>query len=271
MNSDLVQKNINKFLSQVETQICNSLVAEKDRFPSCDKLLNKFNNQSATWKIKGADLTNDIVAMTNELCLARLILERLKCNRLEYEPIPALNNTQKTIDFRISMDNGNTIYCDIKTVQPREQDDWEKFEQHKRFFPNNTEVILDNKWLGGEIWHNWYNSRGAFLTYTREFENKISTYDIADNTYFAMIFCSDGFDWRVNHLEDFADFYFTKRHNPDDKFSVMEDEFIRDEKITFLRNINRFAYFERPKIDIKETDFICPVRGPWIENRWVSC
>lgn len=269
MNNNEIQKNINYFLSQVDANLCKQLENKKNRFPSCDNLLGKFRGQENVWKVQGVDLVNDMVAMTNELCLANLILDKVACKKLDYEPKPDSNNSKKTIDFRISMNSGNIIYCDVKTVQPLVQDDWEKFEKHKKLFPSNVEVILDKDALGGEIWHNKYNSRQAMLNYALEFENKIPTYKANNRTYFVMIYCGDGFDWRPDHLEDFVDFYFTGKHNPDDPFSEMENKFIADNP-TFLKNINRFAYFERPKNSIKGTKFICPVRGPWIEKGWVS-
>ena len=270
MNASEIQNNINNFLSEVEKDFCNPLASQKNRFPSCDKLLNKFNSQREKWEVNGVDLTDDIVAMTNELCLANLILSEVKYNKLNYEPKPDLKNSKETIDFRISMNNGNIIYCDVKTIQPIVQDDWKKFIKHKEFFPKNNEVILDKDWLGGEIWHNWYNSRQAILNYSLEFEKKILTYNFTDRTRFVMICCSDGFDWGITHLEDFVYFYSTGSNNPDDKFSTMEKKFITDKNITFLKNINCFAYMERPKTKLKVSKFICPVRGPWIENRLVN-
>lgn len=270
MNSKMVQENINNFLLQVGTEHCVPLENKKKYFLSCDKLLKKFRDQQKVWKKSGHSLVNDIVSITNELCIANLILRDTKVTRLEYEPNPTHSNSQKTIDFKVLMKNGKIIYFDVKTIQPLIQNDWEKFKKHKNLFPENIEVILDKKCLGGEIWHNFYASRQAMLHYALEFEEKILSYNKNDKTYFVMFFCGDGFDWGVSHLENFADFYSTGKHNPDDAFSKMENKFINDKKITFLKNINFFAYLERPKTNIKETKYICPVRGPWIENRWVS-
>ena len=83
-----------------------------------------------------------------------------------------------------------------------------------------------------------------------------------------MAFCGDGFDWHLDELGDFADFYKTGSHNPDDPFQKMENYDIEKEQIKLQRNINGFCYLERPKTEAKIARFICSIRGPWIENRW---
>ncbi len=83
-----------------------------------------------------------------------------------------------------------------------------------------------------------------------------------------MVFCSDGFDWRWDKLEDFADFYKTGRYNPDDPFRNMESHYIENKKISLQKNITAFCYLERPKTQTKIEKLICPIQGPWIANRW---
>lgn len=267
------KEHIADYLSKVENELCIPLKNGGERFLNVADLLNRFHDIRDIEKQLKSDnksFINQIIEITNELCLAKLILDDLKnkCCKLIYEPPPNPGNFLKTIDFCASMENGHTIYCDVKTIQPDTIDDWGKFEDAKErvLFPENVNVILDKECLGGEFWHNSYSSRGRMLEYTIELEKKIKNYEIADNTYFIMAFCGDGFDWHLDELEDFADFYKTGRHNPDDPFQKMENYDIEKEQIKLQRNINGFCYLERPKTEPIIARFICPVRGPWIEN-----
>ena len=75
-------------------------------------------------------------------------------------------------------------------------------------FPKNTELVLDQEFEGGEIFHDYFAARGRFLEYTKEFEEKIEQILHHDQYIFKMVFCGNG-KWHQSHLEDFADFYRT--------------------------------------------------------------
>ena len=178
---------------------------------------------------------------------------------------------KKTIDFVFTLANNKVVYCDVKTIRPRTQDDWQKFRKHKSFFPKNIQVCLDKKNLGGEIYHDMHNSRSSMLNYTIEFEEKLRDYtkEAFINTHSVLIFCSNGFHWHLDELEDFVDFYLTGCHNPDDQFSGMEKYGIESKKVAFLKTVNRFAYFERKERKTEHTKFICPVQGPWVRKDFI--
>ena len=129
-------------------------------------------------------------------------------------------------------------------------------------------MLLEEKWLGGKIWHDSFSSRGRMLEYTVELEEKIHNYEAGNRTFFVMVLCGDGFDWRLDKLEDFADFYTTGRYNPDDPFRKMEIFDIEMKQIKFQKNITAFCYLERPKTEAKMEKLICPIQGPWVANRW---
>ncbi len=124
-------KHVADYLSKVENELCAPLENEKERFLNADSLLSRFHDIRDIKKQLGScnkSFINQIIEITNELCLAKLILEDLKnkCSKLIYEPLPKsdkLLNTLKTIDFCASMENEHTIYCDVKTVQPDAIDD----------------------------------------------------------------------------------------------------------------------------------------------------
>jgi hypothetical protein len=272
---DITKKRITGFLSTVSNELCSLLKMESLRFPNVeDTLLNRFRNiQDIDKQLRCGNetLVNQIVEITNELCVAKWILDLERCTKLIYEPtVKEAATTGQTIDFCASMENGQTVYFDVKTIQPDTIDAWNKFEKDKerKLFPENVEILLDENWLGGEVWHNSFSSRGRMLEYTIELERKINNYESGDKTFFVMVFCSDGFDWRLDELEDFADFYTTRRHNPDDPFRTMENFDIEERQIRFQKNITAFCYFERPKTEIKVAKLACPIQGPWTMNRW---
>lgn len=63
-------------------------------------------------------------------------------------------------------------------------------------------------------------------------------------------------------LEDFADFYFTGRHRPDDSFGNMESHYIKENGILIVRSIDSFCYMERKTAEIKPKVFRCGIMGP---------
>jgi len=274
-----VKQRITDFLLEVDCKLCTPLRNEQRRFPNVECLLERFrhirNIIDRQLQQDNQALINQAIEITNELCVAKWILNpERECNNLIYEP-PVQENSgtgkvRKTIDFCASMKSGQTVYFDVKTIQPDKVNAWAKFEKIKErgLLPENFDMDLEEQSLGGETWHDSFSSRGRMLEYTVELEKKINNYRSGDKTFFVMIFCSNGFDWHRDELEDFADFYSTGCHNPDDPYRKMEQFDLRQKKIKFQNNITAFCYLERPKTSLRGTKVVCPVQGPWITNRW---
>ena len=100
------------------------------------------------------------------------------------------------------------------------------------------------------------------MEYTREFESRLAVAGETEPGRGVLIFCGNGLDWHVSELEDFADFYRTGHHRPDDPFGKMEAEAIKQEEIEFLRNIAAFGFVKRPTLSVTEEKWIADVRGP---------
>ena len=165
-------------------------------------------------------------------------------------------------------------YFDVKTVQPEETDDWKKYEKEKQggYFPRDTELVLDQEFEGGKIYHDFKAARGRILEYTKEFEKKIQEIPQHDQYIFKMVFCGDG-KWHPSHLEDFADFYRIAQHRPDDNFAKMETHYMKKKKITLSRRIDGFIYLERKKPCVDFTKFdLNNVHGAplpwWCASEW---
>lgn len=274
------KERLASFLLKADDELCTPLGKERQRFSNVDQLLKRFRDiQDIEKQLKCGNkmLIHQVIETTNELCVAKWILDsERKCNKLIYEPlVKATAATKKTIDFCAFMENGQTIYIDVKTIHPeivakndkergiKEKENWKKFEKTKErgFFPKNVHIHLDEHGLGGEIWHDSSSSRVRMLEYTIELEGKINNYETKDKTFFVMVFCSDGFDWCLDNLEDFADFYTTGRYNSDDPFRKMEKFSIETKRIKFQKNITAFCYLERSKAETKVARLVCPVQG----------
>jgi len=250
---DRTVKESNDLWNKIEEKWCKPLANEK-RFVNRNKLLNKLR------KDKNSQIVNEVI-------LANLILNNNKfvCKSFTYESPYA--KSSKTIDFTYCIAGGATILCDVKTIKPEMVDSWEQFQNEKRNFPVNLHIELEQEWMGGEIYHTMRSARSSMLQYTLECENKLVAYHTNNTMRCILMFCGNGFHWHLDELEDFADFYFTGKHNPDDQFSKMEDNFMKTKNIVFKNNIHRFGYFERKEYEADYRQIVCPVQGPWITGR----
>jgi len=77
---------------------------------------------------------------------------------------------------------------------------------------------------------------------------------------------TNGFHWHLNELEDFVFFYFKGIHFPGGPFAQMEDYDVNEKKIRFRRTIDHFAYFRRPKTEMKPNKVIWNVKLPCIPD-----
>jgi len=250
------------FLQEVKESICPVLSREVKRFPTKDKLLKKYRDERIAWENGSNNCSDGITAIVNEMCFAKELL--LMGNGKTYISIDyekRIPNTAKTIDFFVQTNDKET-YFDVKTVQPEERDDWKKYEEAKQggYFPSNTDLVLDQEFQGGEIYHDFYRARERFLEYTQKFEEKIKPIPHHDQYIFKMVFCGDG-KWYQSHLEDFADFYRTSQHRPDDNFAEMETDDMKKKNITLSRMIGGFVYLERRKSCVDLSKFELDVHG----------
>lgn len=253
---------VERFIAAVCDETLSVLRANAERLTNCDRLIERFTSATATWSANPSDNIRPITECVNELCIARKFLESEECARVSYEP--PLEGTDKTIDYLVETTDRRRILFDVKTAHPDAKDAWERFKSitDRGLLSDNTELVLDENWMGGEIAHSFLASREKFLDYTIELEAKIDAMRDKDGLLFAMVFCGNGYDWHLDQLEDFADFYMSGRHRPDDPFAKMEAHSITEKGITLSRAINSFCYLERKISKTTPRKFGCNVRGP---------
>lgn len=250
------------FIAAICDETVTFLQANGERLTNGARLIERFTSATATWQANPSDNIRPITECVNELCIARKFLETEECACVSYEP--ALEGTDKTIDYRVETTDGRLILFDVKTVHPEAKDAWERFKSitDRGLLSDNTELVLDENWMGGEIAHSFLASREKFLDYTIELEAKIDAMEDSEGLFFAMVFCGNSYDWHLAQLEDFADFYLSGRHRQDDPFAKMEEHSIAEKRIALSRTINAFCYLERKISKATPRKFWCGVRGP---------
>lgn len=231
----------------------------RDRFGGWERLLDNFATAVKSVLQHGARRFSDVNSAHNELCIAGAVLGDTAVQRLEYEP--RLAGTLKSIDFRAERLR-TTVFIDVKTIQPESNDRWSQYERAKEeeFFPENVRFGVEKEWLGGEIWHSAYASRGRMLEYALELEQKIAEARITDAVCI-LAFCGNGFDWHQDELEDFVSFY-RGRHRADDPFAKMERVHVDLRKIELQRTISAFAFMSRSDHLMHPDRLIWDVRAP---------
>jgi len=262
LREDLFRQH-KKFISEIEHQLCSTVEAECSRFPSADKLLKRFRVSAENFLRNKPQARNEFREIHNELCVAVNILASPDCIKLDYEPL--LTNCAKRIDFHATISTARSLWIEVKTIHPSEQDDWSKLEKMQKDarLPNNVCVIMDKNCLGGELWHNAYASRSKMLEYTIEMEYRIASCNInTEKEDCILAFFSNGFKWHIDELEDFIAYYRTNAHRDDDPFREMEEHFIKINGSKFRHNIRNFAFFCRRSSEVIPSSVVIDVKPP---------
>lgn len=200
----------------------------------------------------------------NEIAVAAVLARdrALQDSKIEYEP--ALLRDGRKIDFVVDRGADN-LYVEVKTVRPNAADSdeaWQKYLRLREFHPQRVDYIVTREGMGGKIYENEFASRSHFLEYTLAFEERLAAAKAIKPGPGVIVFCGNGFAWRLSQLEDFVDFYRTGAHRDDDPFGPMEDHNIKKKEIELLRNVDGFAFLRRPVDEAQKQEFHFPVQGP---------
>ncbi|WP_236840922.1 hypothetical protein [Bradyrhizobium sp. CCGE-LA001] len=200
----------------------------------------------------------------NEVAVASVLLddEALAGRTIQYEP--DLLADGRKIDFVVDRGNDN-LYVEVKTVRPKSDVSdiaWDDFLRRRQFHPANFEYMVTKEGMGGMIYSNEFKSRAHFLEYTLAFEERLAAAKGVRNGPGVLVFCGNGFAWRKSNLEDFADFYRTGRPRADDPFGPMQRDYVEKRKLNLLRNVDGFAFLDRPIESATKRAFHFPIKGP---------
>ena len=250
------------FLSLIEgvkRDLGQVIQSSGDRMPSGGRLLGRFEAASDRLLQEGLGHLGHLEEVHNELIVAVALLENTvtPCRHVEYEP--PLPSCDKRFDFRAERGDDPMRWFEVKTIHPRRQNDWTRYEAAVSAgrFPDNARLIFEKEWLGGELYHKAYAARTKILDCTLEMEAKISEClrDTSDQTF--LVLFSNGLDWHRSELEDFVYFYRKGQHFEGDHFGAMEKHYIQSSGIKLARNIDCFGFFKRSTTSIR------PVGGVW--------
>ncbi len=250
----------------VKHDLCRVIENNKTRFRSWQKLVKRYDKALSGLIENGMSYSKSLVENHNELCTAVAILEDKtipKDTLIEYEFDES--GCDQHFDFRVTPKRGVPRWIEVKTIHPDPQDDWHKYESamKKERLPTDTRIILNKDWLGGELYHYSYSSRGKMLDNALVVEDKIENcLASVEHKITILVQFSNGFHWHIDELEDFIYFYNVGRHFPGDPFAEMEDHFVESRKIRLNGSIQHFSFFTRPESEIRPKQIIWSVPLP---------
>jgi hypothetical protein len=258
-------EEVAEHITAVETFYKLLITGNQSRLAGGNRLWRQFEDAIAAYRENGIPSLRQVTERVNELVVARIILNdtTLPHSKVQYEP--QIGTDARRIDFVVPDVTGGNLYIEVKTVHPRTEDsdkNWGKYEKRREMHTENTQYIVKKDWLGAELYGNSFSARSKFMEYAREFETRLAAAKEAQPGRGVLVFCGDGWAWHLSQLEDFADFYRTGRHRPDDSFGKMEAEEIQRNGIELIRNIGAFGFVKRHFASVIEEEWLPEVRGP---------
>lgn len=206
----------------------------------------------------------------NELAVAEQILQRSQSlASVIYEPAE-LSEDDRRIDFVVWQTNGAVSYIEVKTIHPGLNDtdnNWARYLRHQKHFPTDTEYLVDRDMMGAAVYGASAAARAKFLDYSLSFESRLSEAKRWQDGTGILLFVGTGVRWRCDELEDFADYYHSGQHRPDDPFAAMEARHIAEHSIRLQRNITHFGCVVRALDEIQPSEICFPVMGPKLPGR----
>jgi hypothetical protein len=257
-------EEVAEHITAVETFYKPLITGNQSRLAGGDRLWGQFEAAIAAYRKNGIPSLRQVTERVNELVVARIILsdQTLPHSKVQYEP--QIGTDARRIDFVVPDVNGGYLYIEVKTVHPQTEDsdkNWGKYETRREMHTESTHYIVRKDWLGAEIYGNSFSARSKFMEYAREFETRLAAANEAQPGQGVLVFCGNGWAWRLSELEDFADFYRTGRHRPDDSFGRMEADEIQRNGIELIRNIGAFGFVKRHSVSVTEESWLPDVLG----------
>jgi large subunit ribosomal protein L30 len=259
-----VQIDIAWLAKQVREEYCEMIVGRESRVIRGQVLWDQFEAAVVRCLADPRRDDRELTEKINEIAVAAVLLadKALADRQIQYEP--ELLPDGRKIDFVIDRGADN-LYVEVKTVRPRSDhsdEAWEDFLRRKQYHPKTLEYLVTREGMGGMIYANEFKSRARFLEYALAFEERLAAAKAIRSGPGVLVFCGNGFAWRKSQLEDFADLYRKGTPRADDPFGEMQRDYIKKKRLNVLRNVDDFAFLERPTESAKKWAFSFPVRGP---------
>jgi hypothetical protein len=248
------------WIARVKVELQPKLLADV-RFKDGSKLTDRFLHEVDIWNRTG--MFKPVIEIGNELAAAECLLGRLHSgDRLLYEQPMA--GTKKRIDFLIISGSGKHAWVEVKTVAPEWVNDeagWQRYMRIAKDF-TNAQLIVDREFEGAAIAGQAIKARWSFIQQTVEVEARAALIPDGLKGPVSLLFCSTGFDWHRDELEDFADYYRAGKPRTDDPLSNATDRYMRDDGLSFSRSLSGFHYLGRKRKEASAHCFTLNVAGP---------
>jgi len=253
-------------IARVRDAMCDALAPAKERFPSVQRLLAVLDQRVAA-ALRDRAFFRQFNETHNEACAAVELLRAPAVATIDYEP--AVSGSDKRLDFKVQLADAQQGWVEVKTINPTDQDDWDKYQApcEKGRFPKNVNVILVEGMMGGEIYHDDYASRTKLIEHVMETEARLAACQMNPETApCTLAIAASPLKLRKDALEDFTFFYRTGRHSQWDEFRDMETHAIAQQQIRLARTIAKFAYLGRATYEVWPREVDWDVRFPtaWI-------
>ena len=254
---------LDAFVDEVTAEYRDMLIGPNSRVVRGDVLWKQFEAAVAAYHADHGKDDRRLIECVNELAVAKVLVDdpALKTARIEYEP--DLLPDGRKIDFVVDRGKDN-LYVEVKTVRPKTkatQGALKKFEERKKRHPSDVEFVVDPRRMGGAIYGDAFASRAHFLEYTQAFEERLAAAKAIRLGPGILVFCWNGFAWRRSNLEAWSDFYHLGAHRADDPFGPMERHYIKNNGIELKRNVDHFAWLQRPFEQARRAGVTFPIRG----------
>ena len=224
---------LEEWIAAVEAELIPILRGDA-RFKNSATLCDLFARKVSEWR-SGAEL-KQIVEIGSELAIAERFLRDMEDgDALEYER--HMTGTPKRIDFSVTWADRSLSWFEVNTVAPQWIDDeagWKRFQSTAIGFQENARLIVGRNWAGSAISGQAIKARWSFLKRTSEVEERAALIPAVMRGPVALLFCSNGFDWHRDELEDFADFYRTETPRSDDWLANGMLLFMAEENIVLI-------------------------------------
>ena len=206
----------------------------------------------------------------NEMAAAQILLSdpTLAGARVAYEPPVAHDGSR--IDFVVTTADGRRLYVEVKSVHPRTDDSrdaWRNYETRRQHHTKDVNYVVQDEWMGGQIYGDSFSARSSFMAYARQFEERLAAANAVEPGEGVLLVCGTGFPWHRSELEDFADFYRLGEHRADDPFVKMETHALAHGAGPLRRNISEIAYLRRAMDRVEPEEWASKVQGPQLGRR----
>jgi hypothetical protein len=243
------------WIGRIRSDLIPELRADQ-RFVDSAVLAARFDASVERWG-RGSPM-RQVINDANELAAARALLNHMKLDdELFYEP--RLKATPKTIDFLVRSADGMRYWIDVKTVAPTWRDDdaaSARIQSLLSDLPGNTLLVT-----GAGNGNQGFNARFSFITRSVEFEQKLALLTDDERGFARLLLCTSG-EWRLDDLEDFADFYHTHRFRQDDWSRNAVARYMREKALVLRHTIAGFCYLKRRHDETVASRFVLDVHGP---------